>query len=173
MSVGDELYSDVASVGRTWALISAIIITIISLAAIIAGIVLLTKKGSRTKVSATIVKINNGDTGSVCPKISDNNYSCLIWIKYNEVKEPVMYNYTGNTQYYVGQTISVWIDKNNPQNFDLDYTEPKKLGTILIVGGIIILGFSWLYVWLTRKSKFIAAASGANLGLNIITGGRL
>lgn len=173
MGAGDELYSDVATVGRTWAFISAIIITIISLISIIGGIILLTKKGNRIKVSATIVKINNGDTGNTCPKISDNNYSCLIWVKYDQVKTPVMYNYTGNVEYYVGQTISVWIDKNNPQNFDLDYTEPKKLGSILIVAGILILGFAWLYVWLTRKSKFIAAASGANLGLNIITGGRL
>jgi len=170
-SIASEIYSGTAEFGKIWALISAVIATIISIIMIIIGIYILTLKSKDTKVSATIIKINNSTT-NVC---DEKDFNCTITISYiyNNRQQTRNINKPKQNQVYkVGDSIDVYIDDKSSVATQKD-VPPKMMGFVLLITSVIILVSSWFWYWASKKYKPVAAAEGIGGILNIATGGRL
>lgn len=172
--VGEEIYSGAASFGVFWALLGAVMATIVGIILIIAGIYILASKSDRNSASATVVAIN-GQTNGSCQKTQDNpvQYQCTVSVKYDGWKDPIDINYSGNNSYYVGEKLTIYVKKNDPSDATLNPPVPKWFGIIAIVVGLIIPAVAWFWYWASRRWKFIAAAEGASGAFKIISGGRL
>jgi len=48
-------------------------------------------------------------------------------------------------------------------------TDNKTGGWVLIIVGLLAIIISWIWVYLTQRSKFLAAAGGVDTGLQIIS----
>lgn len=171
--LGDEIYSGAASFGVFWALLGAIMATIIGTLLIGFGIYLMVHKTNRKTVSAKVVYINGIPDGT-CQKTQDNppQYNCAVTVKYDGWKDPIQISYTGPDSYYVGETIDIYVDNNNPGDATLDKPVPKWMGLIIIAVALIMIGGAWFWYWASRRWKFIAAAEGASGAISLISGGR-
>jgi hypothetical protein len=77
--------------------------------------------------------------------------------------------YTSQIPIVTGQTISITYSKSNPNNVTEPVMRNKKLALILSAISIIIIAVAGFNYWLTRKSKFYAAAQGVGTLANIIS----
>ena len=172
-SVGSEIYSGAASFGTVWALIGAVFATIIGTAMIGFGIYILIHKSTREAFPATVMYIN-GPNGPPCQKTQDNpvQYSCTVTVKYSNWPKPIDINYTGNELYYVGEQITIYAKKGDPNDVTLSKGTPPSTGWMLIILAVIIIIGSWFWYWAARRWKFVAAAQGVGGVLNIVSGGR-
>ena len=167
-SLGEEIYSGASTFGRIEAWIAAIITSIIGLIFIIGGITMISHHTKFTNsVQGTVLNSN-------CTTFTgDNNtqqYSCTLTIEYKVNGKPYqittakdsIYNYTK------GNYITVYYDPKNPQNGKLINDNNKVLGIIALVAGILIPLFAWIWLWITYKSKFAAAAGGVSGAFNLL-----
>jgi len=167
-SLGEEIYSGASTFGRIEAWIAAIITSIIGLIFIIGGITMISHHTKFTNsVQGTVLNSN-------CTTFTgDNNtqqYSCTLTIEYKVDGNPYqittakdsIYNYTK------GNYITVYYDHKNPQNGKLINDNNKVLGIIALVAGILIPLFAWIWLWITYKSKFAAAAGGVSGAFNLL-----
>ena len=75
-------------------------------------------------------------------------------------------------QYVKGNTIDIYIDPNEPQNFSLESLQSDRLAGWICIGfAVLIVGMAYLMRWLSQRYKFLAAAEGVGLGVNIIGNG--
>lgn len=153
-NLGENIYSGLSSFGSIYALISAIIITLISIVFIIVGIVIIKTSYNDVKRTEYRVKIIN---------IGSN-----ILIQYEDRTEK-MVPYPGMGTYSIGQIVTVYVSDKDPN--DITFVKPvsvwASVGLILIC--IIISGISWVWYWATTKSKFIGAIQGTAGIVDIIT----
>ena len=160
--LGSEIYSGAASFGLIYSLIGAIIGTIIGLVMIISGIYMLFKKISTVSVNAKILSIN-------CYLGQNNTQTCNINVSYNynNKEESGFVTSSGNLVYSPNQKISIFINKDNPNELYLQEPSPKTFGFILLFLGIFIIIAGWFWFWLSRKYKFLAAAEGVSGVFNL------
>lgn len=170
MSVAKEIYDDTASFGRIWALISAIIASIMGLAAIIGGIYILARKSSPSGTVGTVIKVNGDDYGE-CRVINTGNniinYSCVLTVRYtlNGVETDTNVSYFGPVLYMVGSSINI-----DGHGGVIDKGIPKWAGGLMIFMGFVVAGGAWFWYWAARNYKPVAAASGVGGMLNMIRG---
>jgi len=186
-SMGDQLYTGAAEVGKIRTTIGLVFAVIIGIILLIAGISLLLKKNVHTmKVSATV------DSGT-CPPIYTNtkngsyiNFKCDLKISYvhdgerypkldaTPGSEPTFFplSITSTQAYVKGNTVDVYIDPNNPVDYSLESLQSDKLAGWIFIGiAVFIVGMSYLMRWLSQRYKFFAAAEGVGLATNIVTDG--
>ena len=160
-SFAEEAYSETASLGRLTANIGAYIATFIGSIMIIVGLVLLLKKKPKLdKVMGTVKKINFSiyDTQN---KIY--NYDLLIdYTVDNKIYERQL-SKSSATIINLGDTIEVYYDPSDPNKSELVLFPYSLVGWILIILGIFIIGGSWLWVYITNKSKLAAALGGTEV----------
>ena len=153
-SLGQEIYSDVAGFGRIWSLIVAIIATLIGIVMIVFGFVILFKKTPpKKKVIGTVVSVNP-PTITVSYNIGNGKFQKTL-------------SYSG-APFNIGQQINIYYDPNNPNDSALNPPIPRYVGAILIIIGILVSGFAWLWVYLARKYKAVAAAEAISGGISLI-----
>jgi uncharacterized membrane protein len=165
-SIGQEIYADAAGFGRIWAVLGAVFSTIVGLFIIIMGIILLfTKK--KIKLSVGIKSITPVGGGNP----SDNIYSYSITLKdytiNNKVYSNITKHYNGYNLYTEADSVDIYYTKEKPSDITLDKPIPHYIGFLMILVGIIIPLMAWIWVWATRRSKFLAAAVGVGGGINI------
>lgn len=170
-SLGQSLYDDTASFGRFWALLGAIIATVIGLILIVGGIVALTRHVTpKEKLTGTIAAINsNSQAGFTCP-LNAGTFTCTLRIAFQYNGQPITvdYNYSGTSLYSVGQNVDVYIDANNPLHISLDPPMPGWAGWVMIIFGVAIAALGWFGYWMARRWKIAAAAQGVGGISNII-----
>ena len=71
-------------------------------------------------------------------------------------------NYTVNTP------IEAYYDPADPKDVEINPI-PKFIGWLAIVFALLIIAGVWFWVWATRKSKVITAATGAKGIWDILT----
>jgi hypothetical protein len=173
--LGSEIYSGAASFGKVWAIIGAVMSTLIGIGMIIIGITILVHKDRNPHTTATVIACPKPDN-NCCDAWTDANnvrqYSCVLQVKYNVNGKDYtkVINTTGTTQYNVGSTVPISYDPNNPQDVKTSFPPPHWLGWVLIVLALIVIFGSWVWVWLTRKYKFAAAAQGVAGGVHLLKG---
>lgn len=126
-----------ASIGRAWSLMSAIMLTLVGGIFIMFGVFALRKATVRTTIGK-VVSIE----GSTMTVSYDNT-------------EKDMEHVAGKK---VGSTVTLYIDSSG--NVSLEDT-PKYIGWIMIGVGILVPTMGFLRYYFTRKSKGYAAMSGA------------
>ncbi len=171
MAIGEELYDSTASFGRFWALLSAIIGTLIGVVLIIGGIYLLVKKQDRDAIEGKIIKINGSETGQ-CQ--NSDVLTCILTIQYayngqNYVSD---IDYNGKTMYFAGQTATVYVLQTDPHSATVEQPVPKWMGGVLLGFGLLIALGGWFWYWASTKWKVVAAAEGAGGLLKVVSGGR-
>lgn len=164
-NLGEEIYSGAAGYGKISAIISAIIATFISICMVIGGIYVIKNRSKMKSVDGDI----NGN--SDCKVItSNNNVStvCSTFVTYtvNGTVYDKILTQTGSTSYIDKQKVIIWYNPETPNKPDMEPTG-VGVGYLIIILAIIICIGAWAWVYITRISKFAAAASGVSDVLNM------
>lgn len=159
----NNLYQDSASFGKSYAVVSAIIVSLLALISFVIGMVELFKKNTHDKsIVATVLSA----TCTQNPSSQPIDYDCNLVLQYTvdgkQYKTPLEIAYS-NISYKINDSIKILYNSSDPTDIvPGDTINPKTLGWILIIVGVVVLAMAWLTVYLTRKSKFFAAAAGAS-----------
>lgn len=172
--IGREVASGAAEFGRLTAVFSAIGMTLIGLILIIIGIWLLRYKDTHTKTAQALV------TSSHCTKMSDGNpqadgqpvYICYMGVTYKVGSQTCTTTVSsdGQNQHQKGETVTIRYDPEHVCDAELAMkTVSKKLVGVVMIGiSVLLMFFSWFWVYITRKSKFGAAATGAGEAMHLL-----
>jgi len=168
-SIGNEIYSDTASFGKIWAIISAIMGTLFGIFFIIIGIYIILHKSHLKSTKGDVVKDSDCNTTID----NGNQYTqCSTTVNYNingkEYTNKIVN--TGSTTFTQGKNnITIWYSPTDPEKPEYK-PAPTWIGWIIILVALLVIFGSWFWVWLTRKYKMAAAAEGAAGIYSIITG---
>lgn len=163
-SLGDEIYSGAAGVGRIYAWISAILGTIIAIGMIIFGIYIINHKSHLKFVDGTVTKKSHN-----CSTQTTNNNTittCLFDVSYVVDGRKYQSTFSSSNMYKNGDIVTVWYDPNHPDKGEFD-PPPKSIGWVIIGISVFIVISAWVWVWLTSRYKFAAAAGGAAAAVNM------
>lgn len=170
-SQSTDVYSDAAEFGKVYSSIALVIASVICVIMIIVGIVILNINDPHTDMVNAII------TNSMCndsyePTVNRNVRNCNLYLSYNyKGKNYSNINYTVNNtnyMYFTGQNFTIYVNPNNPTDIsNLSKTQERYMGYAFIGIGIFILLISIFHWWLTRRSKFFAAAEGTGAGIQI------
>lgn len=167
MSYTERAITASATIGRVYAVISAIFGTLIGLAMIISGIYIMKHRSHLKTTKGIVVPLSeDSEIGSECQttksKKGSTSLSCVSYVSYkigeNEYSH-VQVN-TGSSRHNVGDELTLYYDPKNPENPEVNPI-PKSIGLGILIGGVFVLFGSWLWVYLTMESKDIAAVGGA------------
>lgn len=166
-SVGEQIYSGVATFGRVWAVVSAIFGTIISIGLLILGIYIIRHKSHLLSVPGSVVEDSKCTTSYSQQRPAT---TCRTKISYDV--DGTNYTQTVDTgamNYGKSSKVTVWYSPGDPSDPELN-PATKGMGWILIVIVFFICFGSWIWVWVTRKSKVAAVAGGAIEDVSLLTG---
>jgi len=161
-SLGSEIYSDAASFGRVYAIIGAVVASLFALMCILGGIYIIYHKSHLKSVTGIVT------SDSLCTRLDENSTSCSVNYTYTLKGKNYSGTSTSSTNYKKGDKIKIWYDPNHPGVHSEIDIPSKTIGVVAIIMGIIIAIAAWVSVYLTRKYKFAAAASGVSGGIDII-----
>ena len=163
----DEAITGFATIGKVKAIFGVILGTIIGVALIVGGITaLLHKPTFSSKTTGIVVDSNNKPINiNQCSKITtkdSSKYQCKFSLKYTVDNKTYIHPF--NTDSYVNYSnrtgVTVFYDPKNPKNSVLEDDDYHGIGYLTIGIGIFILFISWLFLWITLRYKYFAAASG-------------
>lgn len=167
-SFGSEIYTGTASLGKIMAIISAVMATIAGLIMIPFGIYMIARKSKLTKTALATVS-----GAPVCSESAEKSvitHTCAFSVTYKvgtkTYTSPL--STSGPISYESGNTINIYYDPTNPSDISENSDNSHVFGIILLVLGIVIPLFAWLWVYITSKSKLAAAAGGASEIMNIM-----
>jgi hypothetical protein len=158
--LGNRVYDDAGAAGKILAVWGAVVATLLCIGLVAGGIVLLLKANSKKSTTGIV----NGN--STCKTITINNKqsnSCTTSITYKiDEKEYPNIPVIGNIAYIDQQKVAVWYSPDNPNQPELE-TLSAFVPYLLFGLGLIIFISAWVWVYVTRKSKFLSAgvAGGA------------
>ena len=164
-SLGNELYSGAADFGRIYAWVSAIIANIIAIGMIIFGIYIIQHKNHLVSVDGQVTKASYD-----CSQDTENQdvyTTCSFDVSYQVSNQSYTKTFSSTKTFSVGDTVTVWYDPNHPDQAEFD-PAPIGIGWALIIGAVLLIISSWFWVWMTRRSKFAAAAGGTIGVINMI-----
>ena len=161
-SLGSELYSGAATFGKIRVIIGVIFGTIIGLALLVVGIVLIVKK-YKLNVSTMGTIMNDPNCSRHKEKDSGTMYDCNgMNIAY--VVDGKSYTLNGSTNstynYVKGNSIRVYYQSDKPSNAALSSDNTHIAGWISVLIGLVMLIGSWFWFIMAMKYKFVAAAEG-------------
>jgi small-conductance mechanosensitive channel len=166
-TLGEDIYSGSAKFGKISAIISAVFATLFCIIIIGAGVYVI-------KLTSTMKSVEGKVSGnSVCQSVksSENNTTtdCSTSVTYtvDDVLYEKRYLDTHKISYNDNQSITIWYDPNNP-NEPKGKPLSKVVGYLMIIISIIALISSWVWVYITRHSKFAAAAGGTSAAINLL-----
>ena len=135
------VYDVTASIGIAYAIFSAVMATIICSFMIYFGVWIKNINSENTAKTTGTVK----DT--VCNK-TKNDKSCVATINYKVNK--VEYSVSTTTGIVnKGQTMDIYYDPKNPNNFSLSNNTTNIIGWVIIIIAVIILLSSWGWLIMT------------------------
>ena len=158
-SVLEPAYETSAIIGKAYAIFSAIGGTLLLLIFLFIGIWLVRMHRDKTaSTSGTVIK-------STC---NSSNNKCIVEVEYTVNNKKYTLNYESSTIVNKGQTVKVYYDPKNPNNFVTGSTN-KVLGWIFI--GIAIIGIilAWASLIFTLFFKPVAAATGVGAIVDAVT----
>lgn len=158
-TVLEPAYQTTATIGRAYAIYSAIGGTLLLLIFLFVGIWLVRMHRDKTKSTTGTVLKSNCDS---------SNNKCIVQIEYTVNNRKYTVNYESSSIVNTGQNVKVYYDPTNPNNFVAGSTN-KALGWIFI--GIAIVGIilAWASLIFTLFFKPVAAATGVGAIMGAIT----
>lgn len=167
MKTMQPVYDASASIGIAYSIFSAVMATIICSIGIFIGFWVKNLNSDKSAKTSGIVK--NAECSITKTKKSTSK-SCIATIDYKV--NNVDYSGTTTTSDIInkGQTIDIYYDPKNPNNF-ITNSYTNIIGWIIIVICIIILLSSWGWLIMTLLFKPVAAASGVGAVAGVIMPG--
>lgn len=163
-SLENDIYSGAASFGLFYTLIGAIIGTIVGIIMIISGIFMLNKKLNIELISGKVLNLN-------CRPLQNNEQNCSINIsyRYNNLDYTNYIQYTGKNIYASNQLIDIYVNKDNATVIYIEDPDTHGQGRILLFSGLFIILAGWIWYWISKKYKFLAAAEGVSGAFNLFS----
>jgi hypothetical protein len=166
----DTLYNGAATVGRIKAYGGVVVATIVGIILIIAGVIVAIQPASKNTVAAT------GTVSAVtsCAAVAGDTpaqYACALQVSYtySGTGYSEALSITSPTSYAVNDSIAILIDPNTPTSItNTAGISTVLIGVVLIGLALLIMGLSWLTLYLTRKSKAFSALQGVGVGLGAV-----
>ena len=160
MGVGSEIYSGAAGFGRIYALLSAIIATVIGIVMFVAGVYII---------------YHRAHMNTVVGQVTQGSHNCAIFGNINTCDVNVTYLVDGKTynkiyniaNRHTNGPVTVYYNPKDPSDSEIDPI-PKMIGWGLIGGSILLVFMTWMRSMLAKRYKFVAAATGAREALNIL-----
>ncbi len=170
MALGQQLYQGAAGFGKFYAIFSAIISTLFGIVLLIAGIWMLMKKKLYTKSVEATVDSDTCTQETHHDRHGDSTtYNCSLRVSY--VVDGKSYKNTlavdSSTDYDGYKTVTIYYNPHNPMDAKVQLIPWKILGWVCVVLGVFLPLGAWFWVWVTRRYKFAAAATGFGEGLHI------
>jgi hypothetical protein len=163
-NIATSIYQGSASYGRFVAIIGAVIATLLSLFLIFFGIKFANSVDLYIKSTPATI------TGKSCtPGEKNQQGSCLYTLSYFDENGQKIENVTLTTSADMPLNSQMNISYNPANKTDIRLTSENTKGTgyMMIFIGILISGFAWGWVWITRKYEFAASASGISSAFNL------
>ena len=160
----DNTLDAAASFGRIMAWMKAIFGTLIALILIALGIFMLTRKNKfPMRATGTV-------TNSKCDESDPKSVTCTISFVFtpSNGKPIASAPMAVNQSYIKGQTITVFYEEDNPNNFVINPAPVKWIGWILLISGLLMLVFLWVWLWVVSKNNTAAAMNGAAEGVGMV-----
>ena len=152
MKTMQPVYDVTATIGIAYAIFSTVIVTIISVFVIYFGVWIKNMNAEKTEKTVGTIK----DT--TCSK-TKNDKSCVATISY--IANKIEYSVSTTTGIVnKGQTVDIYYEPKNPNNFSLSNNTTNAIGWIIIIVASIILLSSWGWLLMTIFFKPVAAATG-------------
>jgi anionic cell wall polymer biosynthesis LytR-Cps2A-Psr (LCP) family protein len=168
--VGEDVYDGAATFGRFMAWIGLIICAIIAIILIIVGVYLLTHPGKYTAKTKGIV--TKSDCRAFTERNGSHNMSCDVTAEYEvegtQLETRVLLTGESN-ETRPGQAMELVYDPRNPQDAKKKLLSRATIGWILIGIAIFIVVAAAVHLYLVKRFKFAAAASGVGQGINMAT----
>ena len=165
---GSELYSDTASLGRSYATIQLIFAVIIFIILTISGIYNQFVPITTTNIMATITNV----VKCTAAVQSEQNYSCNLIVNYTvngtSYTNPV--TLTNSKQYVVGEQVFISYNINNPNIITAAQLDSHFLGSISLVIGSILLLSCGINFYLSSSSNVYAAGTGISTTFGLLKG---
>jgi len=158
MGITSDLYEGSANLGRVSSYYTAIVCIILGLIFVVVGIWMLFKKAKYTdQVSANITNVN-------CNPQQMTFANCILHVSYDvDGKKYDRSIDTDDNSYTKGTDVTVYYDPNSPDDISLtkETSSEDRVGAwVFMLLGLLIAGIGWADVYLTRKSKAVAAVEG-------------
>ena len=146
-----------ALMGKTYAVIGAIITVVLAVLLLVYGSILLSNPHT-VEVSATI------KTATCTANVSKDMYSCNLSVEYtipdnNELFQKQISEYKTYEEVLAGDVLTLYADPSNPDSVQ-GYKVPSWIGILMIVFGILIIFFTFLYLFFIFRYKALATLSG-------------
>lgn len=166
----DEIYSGTASFGRIWAVVSAVLGTLMGIFFMVVGVYVIFHKSHLKSTDGDVVKDSECTTTTEDGK-TYTHCSTTVDYKVNDQEYTNKQVDTGSTKFVQGtKNIEIWYSPAKPENPEYNPI-PVSFGWVIIFISLLIVISSWFWVWLTRKYKMAAAFEGAT-GIYSILAGR-
>jgi hypothetical protein len=164
MSIVNSIYKGSASYGRFIAIITAVIVTLISLILVFFGVKYVNSVDLYNKISLATITGKNCNTGT-----KNNQSSCTYTLTYSDENGRKIENVTitSNSDMPLNSQVSVSYDPSNNSEVRLTSENKKSTGYGMIFFAFIILVLAWGWVWITRNYEFAASASGFSSAFNL------
>jgi len=165
---GSELYSDTASLGRSYATIQLIIAVIIFIILIISGIYNQFVPITTNNIMATIINVIKC-TAAVQ---SEQNYSCNLIVNYtvNGTSYTNPITLTNNKKYAIGDQVFISYNIQNPNIISVAQLDSHFLGSISILVGSALLLSCGINFYLSSSNNAYAAGTGISTTFGLLKG---
>jgi hypothetical protein len=170
-SLGRELYTGAAEVGRASSLISAGVVTAIAIGVVLLGVYLvrqarseLTTTGKATEASKCETHVQttqrHGKWGTV--STTGTRLECLTPVEYDAQGTHFQRQLsTGERRHGAGENVPVFYQPGDASNASAQKSSPA-LGYGMIGVSFVVVALVWASWYFARKSKVYAAVTGAS-----------
>ena len=165
----DTAYEGAAQVGVFMGYITFIISIIIGITLISIGVYLIFTKSPRTET--VVGQIVNNECNYATTRGEISQEICIPVIKFvvNNVKYTKTIDLASNKQYYPGQNINILYNPSNPYDCTIKTIFTRHTTGALLLGiAAIVLLIGTIHLYITRKYKFAAAATGVGAVADIL-----
>jgi len=170
-SSGGGFGAGVATVGRGIAYLRAVVLTLVGIAGIVGGSILIirSKKNSWQQASLTVTS-SNCPTAAPPPSTSCTVSGTFTDAAGNTINVSNLSLSGSNAQ--VGTVVSIQYQAANPQvvrSIGLSAKQERTIGLIIIGIAAALMLISWLLAWAASKSTVVAQGTAALEGLSLLS----
>jgi hypothetical protein len=168
-SASSEVVDGLATYGRFSAKVSAVVITLFACGGVALGIFLLNKSRGQLTSLATATGPSTCSQNRVATARGGARLErqCTTAVAYNAAGQEHTSSITSSKSYAPGDKLDVFYDATSAH--DPSATRVPGFAGWLFIGGSILLAIlSWVWVFVTKRYKVAAAATGANQALGAL-----
>ena len=168
-STGEKVYSDVATFGRTYTYLEGVGAVIMASLLIFGGVYLIVHRDAD---SATTTAFVTSQVGECVTTQNDGRggggVSCRYMVQYTVNGDKYTAAVSDSRKYAIGESVTLHYNPHDPKRAEIRTRPFKTVGGVLVGVGVLVLLTTAFKVYMARKYKVYAAASGASAGVSMV-----